>query len=65
MDIAGPGAKRVRHDSVERFDVLPLLVATDGAIAAFGHDHRHLRFNIASESSTGWPSASGWAAACA
>jgi len=42
-----------------------LLVATDGAIAAIGHDHHHLRFNIASESSTGWPSASGWAAACA
>ena len=26
--------------------MLPLLVATDGAIAAFGHDHRRLRPNI-------------------
>ena len=28
------------------FDVLPLLVATDGAIAAFGHDGRRLRPNL-------------------
>jgi uncharacterized protein YcbX len=46
VDIGGPGAKLVRDDGVERFDVLPLLVATDGAIAAFGHDHRRLRPNI-------------------
>ena len=46
IDIVGPGAKLVRHEGVERFDVLPLLVATDGAIAAFGHDHRRLRPNI-------------------
>ena len=45
-DIAGPGARLVRYDGAERFDVLPLLVATDGAIAAFGHDHRRLRPNI-------------------
>jgi uncharacterized protein YcbX len=45
-DIAGPGAKLVRYDGAERFDVLPLLVATDGAIAAFGHDRRRLRPNI-------------------
>ena len=45
-DIAGPDAKLVRYDGAERFDVLPLLVATDGAIAAFGHDHRRLRPNI-------------------
>jgi len=45
-EIAGSGAKLVRHDGLERFDVLPLLVATDGAIAAFGHDHRRLRPNI-------------------
>jgi len=36
----------VRFDGAERFDVLPLLVATDGAIAAFGHDGRRLRPNI-------------------
>ena len=44
--IAGSGARLVRHDGAERFDVLPLLIATDGAIAAFGHDHRRLRPNI-------------------
>ena len=43
---AGPGAKLVRYEGAERFDVLPLLVATDGAIAAFGHDLRRLRPNI-------------------
>jgi len=45
-DIGGPGAKLVRYEGAERFDVLPLLVATDGAIAAFGHDGRRLRPNI-------------------
>jgi len=45
-EIGGPGAKLVRFDGAERFDVLPLLVATDGAIAAFGHDGRRLRPNI-------------------
>ena len=44
--IAGPGARLVRDESAERFDVLPLLVATDGAIAAFGHDARRLRPNV-------------------
>ena len=46
VDIAGPGARLVRDDTADRFDVLPLLVATDGAIAAFGHDGRRLRPNI-------------------
>ena len=46
VKIAGRGAKLVCYDGAERFDVLPLLVATDGAIAAFGHDHRRLRPNI-------------------
>jgi uncharacterized protein YcbX len=46
VHIVGPGAKLVRYDGAERFDVLPLLVATDGAIAAFGHDRRRLRPNI-------------------
>lgn len=45
-DIVGPGAHLVRDDGPERFDVLPLLVATDGAIAAFGHDRRRLRPNL-------------------
>jgi uncharacterized protein YcbX len=43
---AGDGASLVRHDGPERFDILPLLVATDGAIAAFGEDGRRLRSNI-------------------
>ena len=30
----------------DRFDVLPLLVATDGAVTAFGRDIRRLRPNI-------------------
>ena len=44
--IVGPGAQLVRDETPERFDVLPLLVATDGAIAAFGRDHRRLRPNL-------------------
>jgi uncharacterized protein YcbX len=44
--IVGSGARLVRDDTVDRFDVLPLLVATDGAIAAFGYDGRRLRPNI-------------------
>jgi len=44
--IAGPQALLVRNESVDRFDVLPLLVATDGAIAEFGRDGRRLRPNI-------------------
>lgn len=43
---AGDGAKLVPFDGLERFDVLPLLVATDGAIAAFGRDGRRLRPNL-------------------
>lgn len=44
--VVGSGAHLVRDDSASRFDVLPLLVATDGAIAAFGRDGRRLRPNI-------------------
>jgi uncharacterized protein YcbX len=45
--IAGTDSARlVRDESAERFDVLPLLVATDGAITAFGHDRRRLRPNL-------------------
>src|SRR5712691_8612448 len=42
----GPGASLVRAEPEERFDVLPLLVATDGAIEAFGHGERRLRPNL-------------------
>jgi uncharacterized protein YcbX len=46
QQVAGPGARLVRDESLGRFDILPLLVATDGAIAAFGRDRRRLRPNI-------------------
>jgi len=46
IEIAGPDAKLVRDDSAQRFDILPLLVATDGSIRAFGRDGRRLRPNI-------------------
>ncbi len=39
-------AALVRDDTLDRFDVLPLLVATDGALAAFGRDVRRLRPNL-------------------
>jgi len=42
----GGGARLVRFDGEERFDVLPLLVATDGAIEALGEDGRRLRPNL-------------------
>jgi len=35
----------VHYEGEERFDVLPLLVATNGAIAAFGYEGRRLRPN--------------------
>jgi hypothetical protein len=44
--IVGPGAKLAESQSPERFDILPLLVATDGAIEAFGRDGRRLRPNL-------------------
>jgi uncharacterized protein YcbX len=43
---AGPDARLVAATGAERFDILPLLVATDGALEAFGHDYRRLRPNI-------------------
>ena len=43
---AGPGCRLVPDDGPERFDVLPLLVATDGAIDALGYDRRRFRPNL-------------------
>jgi uncharacterized protein len=43
---AGDDAWLEASDAQNRFDVLPLLVATDGAVAAFGRDVRRLRPNI-------------------
>lgn len=44
--IAGPDAELIHNETENRFDVLPLLVATDGAIASFGRDGRRLRPNL-------------------
>jgi uncharacterized protein YcbX len=44
--IGGNGARLVSNEGPERFDILPLLVTTDGSIAAFGEDYRRLRPNI-------------------
>ncbi len=43
---AGNDAWLDAYEGPERFDVLPLLVATDGAVEAFGRDIRQLRPNI-------------------
>jgi hypothetical protein len=43
---AGRGARLRLFEGEERFDILPLLVATDGALAAFGRDPRRLRPNL-------------------
>ncbi len=45
-EAAGEDAWLAAYDGPERFDILPLLVATDGAVAAFGRDIRRLRPNI-------------------
>jgi uncharacterized protein YcbX len=59
---AGDDAWLEAYAGRERFDVLPLLVATDGAVAAFGRDVRRLRPNILIGDVTGlaevgWPGA--------
>jgi MOSC domain-containing protein len=43
---AGADAWLEQWPGLDRFDILPLLVATDGAVAAFGRDVRRLRPNI-------------------
>ena len=45
-EAAGEDAWLAAYDGPERFDILPLLVATDGAVAEFGRDIRRLRPNI-------------------
>ncbi|MHA6758657.1 MOSC domain-containing protein [Streptacidiphilus sp. PAMC 29251] len=45
-EVAGPQAEAVRYAGPERFDVLNLLVATDGAIAELNYNGRRLRPNI-------------------
>jgi uncharacterized protein YcbX len=43
---AGADAWLEAWQGLDRFDILPLLVATDGAIKAFGRDVRRLRPNL-------------------
>src|SRR5207342_1670551 len=45
-EAAGSDAWLEEWDGLDRFDILPVLVATDGAVAAFGRDVRRLRPNI-------------------
>jgi MOSC domain-containing protein len=45
-----PGARLRRFDGPERFDILPLLVCTDGAVRLFKRDVRRLRPNLVIES---------------
>lgn len=59
---AGEDVELVRFEGPQRFDILPLLVATDGAVAAFGRDVRRLRPNIViggveGLEERGWPGA--------
>jgi len=42
----GPQARLARYDGPERYDVLPLLVATDAEVRRLGADRRRLRPNI-------------------
>ena len=44
--VAGDDAQLVPSPDATRFDILPLLVATDGAVAEFGRDVRRLRPNL-------------------
>ena len=57
-----PGARLQRFDGPERFDVLPLLVCTDGAVRRFKRDVRRLRPNlvidgVGESAERGWPGA--------
>jgi hypothetical protein len=61
-DAAGDDAWLEPAHDTNRFDILPLLVATDGAVAAFGRDVRRLRPNILvggvdGMAETEWPAA--------
>jgi uncharacterized protein YcbX len=43
---AGAGTRLVPSDPENRFDILPLLIATDGMLTAVGHDSRRFRPNL-------------------
>ena len=43
---AGAGTRLIRSHAEDRFDILPLLVTTDGMFAAVGYDRRRFRPNL-------------------
>lgn len=43
---AGKGVRLVRNETEQRFDILPLLVATDGMLTNVGYDRRRFRPNL-------------------
>jgi uncharacterized protein YcbX len=43
---AGPGCRLVEHRGLDRFDILPISLATDGAIDSLGYDRRRFRPNL-------------------
>jgi uncharacterized protein YcbX len=43
---AGQGSRLVRSEPDDRFDILPLLIATDGMLATVGYDRRRFRPNL-------------------
>ena len=45
-EAAGAGTRLVESDAEDRFDILPILVATDGMLAAVGYDLRRFRPNL-------------------
>ncbi|HEX6115768.1 MAG TPA: MOSC N-terminal beta barrel domain-containing protein [Solirubrobacterales bacterium] len=45
-ELVGPEARLVRTDGGKRFDAAPVLVCTDGALAAHGADRRRFRPNV-------------------
>jgi MOSC domain-containing protein len=60
VEAAGPDARLVAADVPERFDVLPLLVATEAEMDRLGVDRRRLRPNIViggaqGAAERGWP----------
>lgn len=62
QEAAGDDAWLEAYEGIDRFDILPLLVATDGAVASFGRDVRRLRPNIliggvGGMAEVGWPGA--------
>ena len=46
IEAAGPGTRLVKSDAEDRFDVLPLLIATDGMLDTVGYDLRRFRPNL-------------------